>query len=231
MQDNRLHPVRAFLRIFFYFLYHQFAFTYDLVAWVVSFGHWKDWILEVLPFIEGTRTLEIGHGPGHLQRVLLNRGLVAVAIDESASMGRLAKRKLMRQNSNPSNGSAWVATHYPDYAQASITRGLAQELPFRNETFDTVISTFPAEYIYDMRTLSEVKRCLLNGGRFIVLPVAMPKNRFLSWLFKVTDQAPSEALELIQKDLEEPFIQSEFDVETHVIEKVSGTLILIVARK
>jgi ubiquinone/menaquinone biosynthesis C-methylase UbiE len=216
--------MKTLLRLFFHLLYHQFAFAYDLVSAVVSFGHWKDWILEVVPFIEGTRTLEIGHGPGHLQRVLLNRGLAAVAIDESTPMGRLAKRR-----SGPSNYPLPNSTHRPDYPQANLTRGLAQHLPFRAEAFDTVLATFPSEYFVDPLALSEVKRCLSDGGRFVVLPIAMPKNRFLAWLFKVTGQAPSDALQIIQEKLEEPFIKSGFDVETHVIDLKSGTLIVIVA--
>ena len=223
--------MRTLLQIFFHFLYHQFAFAYDLVAAIVSFGHWKEWILEVVPFINGTRTLEVGHGPGHLQRVLLNRGLVSVALDESAPMIRLAKRRLTQHNSRSKNNPSRVLTHRPVYTQTNFTRGLAQHLPFRDDTFDTVIATFPAEYIYDARTLSEAKRCLSDGGRFIVLPVAMPKNRFLSWLFKVTGQAPSDTMKVIQEKLEEPFIQSEFEVETHVIDKPSGTLIIIIATK
>jgi len=203
--------VRTLLRIFFHFLYHPFAFAYDLVAWIVSFGHWKDWIMEIIPFMEGTRTLEIGHGPGHLQRVLLNRGLVTVAIDESAPMAYLAKRN--------TDG------------KAKLTRGLAQQLPFQNETFDTVIATFPAEYIYDERTLSEVKRCLSDGGRFIVLPGAIPKNRVLSWLFRVTGQAPSDTMKIIQEKFEEPFARSGLDVENHVIDLRSAILIIIVAKK
>jgi len=220
--------LRTFLRIFFHFLYHQFAFTYDLVAASVSFGHWKNWILEVVPFIEGTRNLEIGHGPGHLNRFLLDRGLVAVAMDESAAMGRLAKSKLITV---PSNHSSPVSTHQYGYAQINLTRGLAQQLPFQSKSFDTVIATFPTEYINEADTLSEVKRCLSDGGRFIILPAAIPKNRFLSWLFKITGQASSEALEIIQNKLEEPFIESGFDVETKVIEKTSGTLIVIIAKK
>jgi len=202
--------MRILLRFFFQLLYHTFAFTYDLVAATVSFGHWKDWILEVIPFIEGTRILELGHGPGHLQRILLSRGLVTVAIDESDSMGRLAKH-------NTDGG-------------ALLTRGLAQFLPYADRSFDTVIATFPTEYFTDPQTLSEVKRCLAEGGRFVVLPVAMPKNRFLSWLFQVTHQAPSDAIKVVQKKLEEPFVKSEFDVGTHVLEKDSGTLIVIVAK-
>ncbi len=228
--------MRTLLKIFFHFLYHQFAFTYDLVAWLVSFGNWKDWILEVVPFIEGTRTLEIGHGPGHLQRFLLNRGLVAVAMDESAPMGRLAKYNLTQQEPEPATRSLTEPSRTDvnsqlDYTPPDLTRALAQHLPFRDETFDTVLATFPAEYIYDAWTLSEARRCLSDGGRFVVLPVALPKNRFLSWLYRVTGQAPSDALQVIQEKLEEPFIQSEFDVETQVIDKPSGTLIIIIATK
>ncbi len=65
--------MKTLLRFFFRLLYHQFAFTYDLVAATVSLGRWKDWVLSVVPFIEGTRILEIGHGPGHLQRALLEQ--------------------------------------------------------------------------------------------------------------------------------------------------------------
>jgi hypothetical protein len=59
----------------------------------------------------------------------------------------------------------------------------------------------------------------------------MPKNRFLSWLFRVTGQAPSDAMQVIREKLEEPFVQSEFDVKTHVLEKSSGTLIIVIATR
>jgi ubiquinone/menaquinone biosynthesis C-methylase UbiE len=218
--------MRALLRVFFYLLYHQFAFAYDLVAATVSLGHWKEWILEVVPFIQGTRTLEIGHGPGHLHRFLLRGGLDAVAMDESAPMSRLARHNLIS-----AKNSAVPLAYQSGYAQVNLTRGMAQHLPFRDGTFDTVIATFPAEYISDPQTLSEVRRCLSDGGRFVVLPVAMPKNRFLSWLFRVTGQAPSDAMQVIREKLEEPFIQSQFDVKTHVIDVRSGTLVVIVAKK
>ena len=213
----------------------------------------------MVPFIEGTRTLEIGHGPGHLNRFLLDQGLVAVAMDESATMGRLAKRKLSmslrgaagrvaariettspkQSSQNLGSASSSLRLRASHSAQrenliamtGNLVRGLAQELPLRSESFDTVIATFPAEYINDAETLSEVKRCLSDGGRFVVLPAAMPKNGTLSWLFKVTGQASSEAMEVIQKRLKEPFVDSGFDVEIHLIEKKSGTLIVIVAKK
>ncbi|MEO8355630.1 MAG: methyltransferase domain-containing protein [Chloroflexota bacterium] len=227
--------MRTLLRFFFDLLYHPFAFTYDLVAFTVSLGRWKDWVLSVVPFIEGTRILEIGHGPGHLQRVLLSRNLVAVGMDESAPMGRLAKRNLARQafsakhpNSNPS--------YQHSYTQSNLTRGIAQYLPFSTESFETVIATFPSEYIADARTLPEVKRCLTNGGRFIVLPVAMLMgrgilDRLMSLLFRVTHQSPEDPLEIFSKRFERPFIEAGFQVKIKQVEVKSSLLVIVIATK
>jgi ubiquinone/menaquinone biosynthesis C-methylase UbiE len=202
--------MKAILRVFFKLLYHQLAFAYDLVAASVSFNRWRDWVKSVIPHIEGNRILEIGHGPGHLHRVLLDRGLLAVGIDESRQMGYLAKRRAG--------------------ASARLTRGLAQCLPFPSESFDTVISTFPADFITDPRTLAEVKRCLSNGGRFVVLPVAWPKNPFLDWLFRVTGESPAEALELVKTKFREPFVKAGFKTEVQTLDVKSSILLVVIAR-
>src|SRR5919197_2009265 len=118
--------VKTILRFFFRLLYHQFAFTYDLVAATVSLNRWKDWVISVIPFIQGNRILEIGHGPGHLQRILLNRSLVTVGIDESSQMGRLAKHNLMRRTTSRNTSQA------VDYTKINLARGVAQQLPFSN---------------------------------------------------------------------------------------------------
>ncbi len=203
--------IQRFMRFFFNLLYHPFAFTYDLVAWVVSFGRWNDWVFSIVPFIKGTRILELGHGPGHLQRILLSRGLFAVALDESKQMGRLAKHRL---------GDS-----------ANLTRGLAQSLPYADETFESIVSTFPSEYIFDPRTLSEVRRVLRSRGRLIVLPVAFPKNLFLRWLYKVTGESPSDINGFIQHRLQRPFVDANFHAEIETIEVKSSTLLFVIAEK
>lgn len=203
--------IQRFMRFFFNLLYHPFAFTYDLVAWVVSFGRWNDWVFSIVPFIKGTRILELGHGPGHLQRILLSRGLFAVALDESKQMGRLAKHRL---------GDS-----------ANLTRGLAQSLPYADETFESIVSTFPSEYIFDPRTLSEVRRVLRSRGRLIVLPAAFPKNLFLRWLYKVTGESPSDINGFIQHRLQRPFVDANFHAEIETIEVKSSTLLFVIAEK
>jgi len=235
--------VKTLLRFFFRLLYHQFAFTYDLVAAAVSFNRWKDWVVRVIPFIEGTRILEIGHGPGHLQRALLSRNLFAVGIDESAEMGRLAKRNLTRggfshskihSSHNPSTvfiSSQNSSSLYSAYTQTNLTRGVAQHLPFPNESFDTIVATFPTEYITDPRALAEVKRCLLNGGKLVVLPVALPKNPFLDWLFKATHQSPIEAMEVVKSKLKEPFSAAGLETEIKPLDLKSSILLIVLATK
>jgi len=219
--------VKSILRLFFRLLYHELAFTYDLVAAVVSFDRWKDWVTSIIPFIEGDQILEIGHGPGHLQRILLSRGLIAVGIDESAQMGRLARRHLTRLFSSQSPQPAQPLA----YTQINLTRGIGQQLPFRNESFETVIATFPTEYITDPGTLAEVKRCLADGGKFIVLPVAWPKNWLLDWLFKFTSQSPTEAMEVVKSRLREPFAGAGFETEVRTLDVQSGILLIVLARK
>lgn len=208
------------LRIFFHLLYHPLAWTYDLVAWIVSFGRWKDWVRSVIPFLEGTRILELGHGPGHLQRFLLDLGLLPFGLDESPQMGRLAHARLSQSG----------------YTQTRLTRGLAQALPYASGSFDALVSTFPSEYIFDPRTLLEARRVLKNGGRLIVLSVAWitgqnALDRFLSWLFEVTGQAPSDALEVVEKRLAQPFENAGFQVEIRRVEVRSSLLLFVVARK
>jgi ubiquinone/menaquinone biosynthesis C-methylase UbiE len=225
--------VKSLLRLFFRLLYHELAFTYDLVAAAVSFNRWKDWGMSVIPFVEGNRILEIGHGPGHLQRILLSRNLLAVGIDESAQMGRLAKRNLTRRTTSIrlSQQASFPSRSRLDYTQINLARGVAQHLPFRNKSFDSVIATFPTEYITAAGTLAEVKSCLSNGGLFIVLPVAWPKNRILDWLFKITSQAPNEALEMVKSKLREPFADAGFETEVRTLDVQSGILLIVLARK
>lgn len=206
--------ITRFLRIFFHHLYHRLAFTYDFVAAAVSFGHWNEWTRTVLPFIEGTRVLELGHGPGHIQSLLLDRGLVAAGLDESVQMGRLTRERLQ---------SARLPVR--------VTRGLAQNLPFPAKTFDSIVSTFPSEYILDERTLKESRRVLKEGGKFIVLPAGWPKNMFLGWLYRVTGESPAEAHEIVKQKWSLPFIRAGFETEAQILEVKSGTLVLVLAVK
>lgn len=210
-----------FLRVFFHGFYHQFAWTYDFVAAAVSIGRWNKWIQAILPFLDGDSVLELGFGTGQLQDTMLaNTQLKAVGLDESAQMASLARRRLKRAG----------------HAEIKLTRGLAQQLPFRAEAFDTVVSTFPSNYIFDDPTLREVHRVLDDDGRLVVLPAAWIVGKGVldqgaAWLFRITHQAPRSAEEALIDYLQKPFEQTGFRAETRMIEMNSSTLLVIIARK
>jgi ubiquinone/menaquinone biosynthesis C-methylase UbiE len=225
--------MKPLLRFFFRLLYHQLAFTYDLVAATVSMGRWKDWVLSVLPFIQGHRILEIGHGPGHLQRALLERNLLAFGIDESPQMGHLAKRNLMRFLGSNASGSNLQHTLH---TKIRLIRGISQGLPFSPESFDSLVATFPAEYIFDPKTLIEAQRVLTASGRFVILPGATIMgrgvlDRAMALLFRITGQTPPDLSEILQERSKEPFAKAGFHVDVHELHIKSSLVFILVATK
>jgi len=201
------------LRFFFHWLYQPLAFAYDLVAAAVSFGRWNDWVHSVMPFVQGRRILELGHGPGHLLPTLREGSRQVIGLDESSQMGRLAAQRLRSRGIGPSG----------------LVRGVSQLLPFAPASFDTIVSTFPSEYIFDGRTLNEVRRVLSPQGRLVILPAAWPRVRLLAWLFKVTGEAPSVGLEALEERILPPFMKAGFRVESRVVQLPSSTVLLLLA--
>ncbi len=213
-----MHPLHRFLRFFFWHFYHGFAWTYDFVAAVVSLGRWNDWVRGALPYVRGTRVLEIGHGPGHLQVELRRtRSLTVFGLDESPQMARLARRRLL--------DAACAALN--------LTRGIAQHLPFPSSAFDTVVSTFPAEYIFEEQTLSEIRRVLGEGGRFVLLPAAWivgrkALDRLAAWLFRATDQAPRYPGEVFAERLRPQLEQAGFKLQFEIVDLRASQILIVV---
>jgi len=169
---------RWFMRLFFRLLYNEFAWTYDLVAWVVSFGQWKAWGRAAIPRLRGPRVLELAHGPGHLLVAMTRVGLGPIGLDLSPQMGKIALGRLRRAKLG-----------------APLVRGRAQEMPFRASSFDSIVSTFPAEFIFDPATLQEIVRVMKPEGQTVVVMGVMFKQglpaRFLRWLYRITYQDES----------------------------------------
>jgi SAM-dependent methyltransferase len=147
--------VRAALRrTAFEALYGPFAWAYDWVSQVFFLGQWRRWQRASLHFLAGTRVLEIGMGTGNLHLDLVRSGYAAWGVDLSPQMLRQASRKARR--------------HGPE--ALLICRARAQALPFPAGSFDSVVSTFPSDYIANPQTLEEIGRVLRAGGRLVVVP-------------------------------------------------------------
>jgi ubiquinone/menaquinone biosynthesis C-methylase UbiE len=206
----------SLFRLFFHLLYHPFAWTYDLVAATVSLGRWKGWVMSALPYLGG-RVLEIGFGPGHLQQAMEVRGLPAFGLDESRQMSHLARRGLRRKG---------LPVH--------LALGYAQHLPFPSAVFDTVVATFPTEYIFDADTLAEIYRVLVSGGRLVLIPTAWITGRGLlermaAWLFKVTGEAG--AIEAILPTIKTRLQASGYKVRHELVECPGSRVLVILATR
>lgn len=143
---------RAFLRWAFRRFYHEFAWTYDTVAAIVSRGYWQRWVVSAVPLLHGEHALELACGTGYVQRALQQRGVQAVGIDGSAYMLRHTRRKLRRAG-----------------LPSTLVQAYTQRLPFADGTFSDVVATFPAPYILDPHTHAEAWRVLRSGGQFVVI--------------------------------------------------------------
>jgi len=93
-------------------------------------------------------------GLGDLLADMLEMGYNCRAVEHSPQMVAAARDTLRKRHLGQ---------------DATVMQGSAQGLPFSDATFDTVVSTFPSEYIYDPDTISEIARILRPGGRLLVI--------------------------------------------------------------
>jgi SAM-dependent methyltransferase len=222
---KKLQPIHWLLRIFFHLLYHEMAWTYDFVAYFVSAGLWETWISQALPLLVGPRVLELGHGPGHLQEKMLDEGLNPCGLDRSLQMGKLAQRNIQRyrlQFTNHNNGYA----HF-----GSLVRGNSQSLPLSSNNFQSVVATFPTEYIFDPATLQEIHRVLVPGGRLVILLGAWITGRRVferaaASLFRLTGQAPEW-----HPSGSQPIEKAGFRVSVKIQELPSSRLLFLIGEK
>lgn len=139
----------------YHLLYHRLSWSYDLIAWLVSMGRWNNSIAYISSVIQSSPVLELGHGPGHLLVNLQPRISQVIGVDRSPYMSRQASRRLLKAG-----------------LSACLVNSDAHALPFPSGSFAAVVSTFPAPYIFDTQTLSEVYRLLQPGGELTILLTA-----------------------------------------------------------
>lgn len=211
------------LKFAFHLLYNQLAWTYDWVSWIVSRGDWRGWQRAALPFVRGPRVLELAHGPGHMLIALSRAGYRVTGLDLSPAMSRQAQRRLHRLD-----------------IPVPLLRGRAQALPLANQQFDTVLATFPTDFVIDPRTLSAVARVLAPNGQFVIVPEGQllgrdPLTRAIEWLYRVTGQHdgsdPTDPKQQAQRwrPWETRFSAAGFTLTAHVIDLPRSRATVLVA--
>jgi ubiquinone/menaquinone biosynthesis C-methylase UbiE len=210
---------RWFIKIGFHLLYNQMAWSYDLVAWIVSFGQWPAWRRLALQFMQPGPTLELAYGTGAFFVDMLDSSYRPVGIDASPYMARKAGKRL-RKNKH----------------DLRLNQAKAQALPFPNNTFTNIVATFPTDYILEDKTLAEIHRVLRSttpdsSSRLVVVAEGQlrglwPIRPFIDWLYKVTGQRDTP----LEKPMV-PLTKHNFAARWELVEHQGVAARLIIAEK
>ena len=132
---------------------------YDLINSVITLGFDKSWRSKASSHITGTRVLDLGSGTGAALQQLQNFDVTAVDPDEN----------MLQLN---------------EFSNKVI--GGAENLPFPDNSFDSIYCAFVWRNINEPKKgMDEVYRVLRPGGKFILLDMTRPKNKFLKAIHKI----------------------------------------------
>ena len=132
---------------------------YDLINSVITLGFDKSWRSKASSHVTGTRVLDLGSGTGAAFQQLQNFDVTAVDPDE----------KMLQLN---------------EFSNKVI--GGAENLPFPDNSFDSIYCAFVWRNINEPKKgMDEIYRVLRPGGKFILLDMTRPKNKFLKAIHKI----------------------------------------------
>ena len=138
-------------------LFAPIANDYEIWSRVLSFWQdplWRNRLVEGLGLKPGAAVLDVAAGTGMVTRLLLKRGYLAVALDQSMEMLAQCARR----------GSAAV-------------RGRAEQLPFADSHFDGLTFTYLLRYVDDqLACMRELVRVIKPGGVIGMVEFGRPEN-------------------------------------------------------
>jgi ubiquinone/menaquinone biosynthesis C-methylase UbiE len=114
------------------------------------------------------RTLELGAGTGHNLAFYTDRVSELVLSEPDPHMARRLREQL---ESDP-----------PAPAKVEVIEAQAEDLPYDDGSFDTVVSTLVFCTVEDpARAVAEARRLLVEGGALLFLEHVRSENRRLAW--------------------------------------------------
>ena len=139
------------------------AASYDSVARYATFGQDRVWKRRIIGAIHRRRSiLELACGTGILSEMLIESGRTVVGIDLTFDYLRALKNKV----------------------DVRVSQGTAEALPYREEHFDAIVSSYLAKYVDIEFVVQECMRVLLPGGIVVFHDFAYPDGPVMQRLWK-----------------------------------------------
>lgn len=137
--------------------YSRFANTYD---WLIkTFPLWRNWLENVLPWIQGPRVLEVSFGTGYLLTRFAGQ-FDTYGVDLNRDLAVVARHNLLDRG-----------------LSAQIQVANVEALPYPPAFFDTVVNTMAfSGYPDGKRALGEMARVLKPGARLVILDINFPQD-------------------------------------------------------
>jgi demethylmenaquinone methyltransferase/2-methoxy-6-polyprenyl-1,4-benzoquinol methylase len=144
--------------------------VYDKVNRVISLGKDEEYRQRAIRtrVLPGNLVLDAGSGFGNMSRV---------ALTETGGDARLVMYDpLPEMLANTRN---YFASSHPP----SLSSGVFENMPFRDNTFDVVMCGYSLRDAIDLKkAIAEMHRILVPGGRLIIVDLGKPDGKFKRWM-------------------------------------------------
>ncbi len=143
-------------------MFDEIAPSYDIVNRIVSFGNDKIWrekaIKEVLKFSNpNPKVLDVACGSGDMIEVWRKYTNDITGLDPSIGMLEIAKKR---------------------FKDVDFYQGLAQDLPFENQTFECISISFGIRNVVEIdKAIDEFARVLKKNGILLILEFTKPEKK------------------------------------------------------
>lgn len=143
-------------------LFKGLAASYDVsldCATMFQDKVWKNWIIRNAEPRAFQKVLDVGCGTCVLERLLEPFGCQVFALDLTEEMIRIGQNRTRRR-------------------LGGLVQGDAENLPFQDSRFDTVVSAYVVKYCDSSRFARELARVMKPGGRLIFYDFVRPRGPF-----------------------------------------------------
>ena len=154
-------------------MFNAVAPRYDFINCLLSAGcdrYWRKIAVDELSPLENQIFLDVATGTADIAiELALRDQFRVIGIDFSLVMLELGKNKVAAKNIQSS---------------VKLFPGTAEKLPFKNNSFDGVVSAFGARNFANInRAIAEIHRVLKPKGKVVILEFSFPQNSFLQGLY------------------------------------------------